>query len=172
MSPIPIIVQVYLIILAVPLKRLDPGPQLDLPGPGAARLAVQREIGLGDRVRVEEPVRAAFVGARVAFLGDAAIDNDVAYMDILRLQFASEALREAAQGKFAHRERRRIWIALDRGAGPGEEDRAVALLRHAPRRLLGDEKPTERGDLDRLLDRRRIEVDDWSAGPAAGVVND
>ena len=40
------------------------------------------------------------------------------------------------------------------------------------RRLLGDEEAAERGHLDRLLDRRRIELDDRPARPPAGVVDD
>src|SRR5580704_19411644 len=167
MSPIPTIEQIYLVTLLTPLKRLNPRPQLDLPGPGAARLAVQRQIGLGDRVGVEQPVGAALVGAGIRLFGDAAVDHDMADMDVLRLQFAGKALREAAQRELAHRKRRRARVTLDRGAGAGEEDRAVTLLGHALRRLLGDEKPAERGDLDRLLDRRRVQIDDRAARPTA-----
>src|SRR5665213_1568811 len=87
--------------LARSSEILDPGPQFDFPGPGAARLAMQIQIGVGDRVRVEESVGAAFVGARIAILGDAAVDHDVADMDVQRLQFAREALREPAQRELA-----------------------------------------------------------------------
>src|SRR5215210_5560150 len=38
-------------------EGLDPGPQLDLPGPGAARLAQDLDVALGDRVGVERAVR-------------------------------------------------------------------------------------------------------------------
>src|ERR1700686_1686733 len=110
MSPIPIIVQLYLFTIApsafaTTLEILDPRPQLDLPGPGATRLAMQREIGLGDRVGVEQSVGTALVGARIGFFGDAAIDDDVADMDVLWLQLAGEALGQAAQRELAHRER-------------------------------------------------------------------
>ena len=40
------------------LEGLDPWPQLDLQGPGAARLAQDLDIGLGDRVGIERAVRA------------------------------------------------------------------------------------------------------------------
>src|ERR1700733_9142795 len=102
------------------LESLDPRSELDLPGPGAARLAVELEIGLGDRVGGEQPVRPALVGARIGILGDAAVDHNVADMDVFRLQLAGEALRQAAQRKLAHRERRRARVALYRGAGAGE----------------------------------------------------
>src|SRR5260370_42496895 len=64
---------------------LDPGPKLDFPGPGAAVLAVQLQVGLGDRIGVEQPIGAALVGARIARLPDAAIDDDVPDMDVVRL---------------------------------------------------------------------------------------
>src|SRR6266478_3541801 len=96
---------------------LDPGPQLDFPGPGAAVLMVQLQVACGDRIGVEQPIGAALVGARVARLPDAAVDDDVTDMDVVRLQFAREALREAAQREFTHRERGGAGIALDAGAG-------------------------------------------------------
>src|SRR5579864_5412709 len=61
-------------MVALRSEILHPGPQLDFPRPGAAVLAVEVEIALGDRVGIEEPVGAALVGARVAMLGDAAVD--------------------------------------------------------------------------------------------------
>src|SRR5437870_1705666 len=76
---------------------LDPGSELDFPGPGAAVLMVQLQVGFGDRVGVEEAVGAALVGARVAGSPDAAVDDDVPDMDVVRLQLARQALREAAQ---------------------------------------------------------------------------
>src|SRR5690348_8156829 len=76
-------------------ENLDPGAQLDLPGPGAAVLAVQLQIGLGDRIGIEHPVGAALIGARVARAADAAVDDDMPDMDVERLQFAREALCEA-----------------------------------------------------------------------------
>src|SRR5438067_2437426 len=85
------------------MQFLDPGAQLDFPRPGAARLAVELEIALRDRIGIEQAVGAALVGARVARLGDAAVDDDVADMDVVRLQLAREALRQAAQRKLAHR---------------------------------------------------------------------
>ena len=35
---------------------LDPGPQLDLPGPGGAVLPVEMEIAVGDRIGIEQRV--------------------------------------------------------------------------------------------------------------------
>src|SRR5215472_6611313 len=39
-------------------EGFDPGPQLDLQGPGAARLTQDLDIGLRDRVGIEGAVRA------------------------------------------------------------------------------------------------------------------
>src|ERR1700735_5466385 len=103
MSLIDIIVRGYLFMVLL-LEGLDPGPQLDLPGPGAARLTVQLQVSLGDRVRVEEAVRPALIGAWISILGDAAVDHDVADMDVCGLQFACEALRQPAQRELPHRE--------------------------------------------------------------------
>src|SRR6266849_5373589 len=58
-------------------ERLDPGPQLDLPGPSAAVLAVEVEILLGDGVGVEQAVRAAPAGTRIARLADTAVDDEM-----------------------------------------------------------------------------------------------
>ena len=55
---------------------------------------MQLEIGLGDGVGIKQRVRALLVGARVVVLEDAAVDDDVADVDVLRLQFAREALRQ------------------------------------------------------------------------------
>src|SRR5712691_6156124 len=96
------------------LEILHPGPELDLPGPGAAVLAVDVEIGLRDRLRLEHAVGAAPVGARIAARSlDAAIDDEMRDMDVLRRQLARHALGEAAQTELAHRERCRVGIALD-----------------------------------------------------------
>ncbi len=65
---------------------------------------MQVEIGVGDSVGIEHRVGAAIGAARVARPADPAIDHDMADMDVLRLQLARQALREAAQGELAHRE--------------------------------------------------------------------
>src|SRR5690242_21924053 len=69
---------------------------------------------------------------------DAAVDDDMCDMYPLRVQLARHALREAAECKLAHRERRRLRIALDAGGGPGEHHAAVLLRQHALDRLLTD----------------------------------
>src|SRR5256885_12814350 len=88
-------------------ELLDPGPQLDLPSPGAAVLAVQVQVVLRDLVGVEHPVRAAFARSRIARApGDPAVDDEVRDVDTLRRELARHALREAAQRELPHRERR------------------------------------------------------------------
>ena len=44
-------------------ERLDPRPQFDFPGPRAAVLAMQLQVGLGNRVGIEQRVGAALVAA-------------------------------------------------------------------------------------------------------------
>jgi len=58
-----------------------PRAQLDFPGPGAALLAMQVEIAVGDRVGIEQRVGAAIGAARVARPADPAIADDMADMD-------------------------------------------------------------------------------------------
>src|SRR5207253_5339928 len=123
---------------------LDPGAQLDFPGPGAAVLAIEMEIAVGDRLGIEHRIGPALGEPGIAGAADPAVDHDVADMDVLRLQLPRQALREAAQGELAHREGGRAGIALDAGAGAGEQDRAAALLYHALRRRPRDEKPADR----------------------------
>src|SRR5258708_3681797 len=57
-------------------ELLDPGPELDLRGPGAARLAQHMKIGLGDGVGVEH--RVGLVGGLGApRAADAAVDDEM-----------------------------------------------------------------------------------------------
>src|SRR5258708_21849909 len=79
------------------LEALEPGAQLDLPGPGAAPLVVDVEIGLGDRIGLEHAVRAARAGTHIATWPlDPPIDHEMRDMDVLRRQFARHALGEAS----------------------------------------------------------------------------
>src|SRR5438445_9638333 len=92
---------------------LDPGPQLDFPGPGAAVLSVYVQVVLRDLVGVEHPVRAAFARSRIACgPRDPAVDDEVRDVDALWRELARHALCEAAQRELPHRERRRFGVAL------------------------------------------------------------
>ena len=93
-------------------------------------------------------------------------------MDALRRQFARHALRQPAQRELAHRERRRLRIALDAGGRPGEQDRAMLVRQHSLGRLLRHQKAAEGADRDRLRDIRRHEVGEGAAGASAGVIDD
>ena len=73
-----------------------------------------------------------------------AVDDEVGDVDALRRQLARHALRQPAQRELAHRERRRLRIALDARRGAGEQDRAVPARQHAPDRLLRDQEAAER----------------------------
>src|SRR2546427_4897849 len=124
------------------LEPLDPGPQLDFPGPGAAVLSVYMQVVLRDLVGEEHPFRAALARSRIARgPRDPAVDDEVRDVDALWGELARHALREAAQRELPHRERRRFGIALHARRGSGEENRPRAAGEHALRRGLSDEKP-------------------------------
>src|SRR6266852_3657490 len=91
---------------------LDPGPQLDLKRPGAARLAQGFEIGLGDPVGVERAVRP-LVRVRAPCAAHPAIDHEMGDVDAFGAELARRALRETPQRELAHREGRRERVALD-----------------------------------------------------------
>ena len=110
-------------------------------------------------------------GVRPARAPDAAVDHDMGDMDALRVKLARHALGEPAQRELAHRERRRLRIALHTGRRAGEHDRAVPVRQHAPRRLLGDQERAEGGDVERLLDFGGIEIDERPARAIARVVD-
>src|SRR2546425_6797214 len=90
-------------------------------------------------------------------LADPAVDDEMRDVDTFRRQLARHALREAAQREFAHREGRRVRVALHARRGAGEENRARAARQHAPCRRLADEKPRESADRQRALDFLRSE---------------
>ena len=102
---------------------------------------------------------------------DAAVDDDMRHMDPLWVQLARHALREAAERKLAHRERRRLRVALDAGGGPGEHHAAVLLRQHALDRLLTHQEAAEGGGHQGLFDLRRIEFGDRPAGAIARIVD-
>src|SRR3954454_3225601 len=94
-----------------PLEALHPGPQFHLVGPGALRLPDHAEVRRSDGVGVKE---ARGLARRVspALAPDAAVDDDMGHMDALGMQLPRHALGEPAQRELAHRERRRLGIAL------------------------------------------------------------
>src|SRR5271168_2607111 len=59
-----------------------PRAKFDLGGPGAALLAMNVKIGCGDRIGIEQPVRAALIGARVVRPPDAAVDHKMRDVDV------------------------------------------------------------------------------------------
>src|SRR6266571_9299630 len=73
---------------------LHPGPQVELLGPGAARLAVEAIVVFGDGVGIEHVVRYSAAASVLDGFGraDAAIDEHVGHVYALRVQFASHAL--------------------------------------------------------------------------------
>src|SRR5271155_5593500 len=93
-------------------------------------------------------------------------------MDALWPQLARGALREPAQGEFAHRESCGKRVALDAGARAGQQDGAMALRDHTPGGLLDDQKATKGRYFHGLPHRLRIDLSDWAGCPRAGVVED
>jgi hypothetical protein len=94
-------------------------------------------------------------------------------MNALRRQFARHALGKAAQRELAHRERAPICeYPLTLADAPGEQNRAVLVGQHSCRGLLRHQKAAERADRDRLCDGGGHQIDEGSALPSAGVVDD
>src|SRR5581483_3448722 len=84
---------------ASPLLR--PRPQVQLEGPGVARLRVQVPVVVGDVLGIEDAVlllaRVGLGEAAADELGvDGAVDHDVGDVDVLRPQLARHALRQRA----------------------------------------------------------------------------
>src|SRR5215217_5811401 len=125
--------------------------------PSAAWLPQDLEICLGDRVWVERAVRTIrrIEAPRAAY---PTVDDKMRDVNALRAEFAGRALGEAAQRELAHRKCRRVAVTLDAGAGAGQQDRALAAGDHAAGRLLDDEKPAERRDLDGHANGLRIKL--------------
>src|SRR5260221_10677555 len=108
------------------LKLLHPWPQFHFPGPGAARLLQHAPVTQGNGIGIEHRIRpVGWLSARGA--ANAAVDDEMRDVNALRRQFARHALGKAAQRELAHRERRRLRIALDARGSAGEQDRAVFL---------------------------------------------
>jgi hypothetical protein len=138
----------------------------------AAVLAVDVEIGLGDGVGLQEAVVAACGASGIALLLDAAVDDEMGDVDVLRREFPGHALGEATQPELAHGEGCGERIALDAGRGAGEEDRAVAALQHQLRRCLAHQEAAVAGHHQGLLDLDGIELDEGATHAIARVVDD
>ena len=110
-----------------------------------------------------------FGAARIA---DRAVDDDVADMDALRVQFARHRLGEPSQRELAHGEGRRARVALHAGRGAGEEDGAGLPRQHAPDRLLRRQEGAEGGDLERLQHIRGRKLGKRAADAEGGIVDD
>src|SRR5262245_17472880 len=65
-------------------KLLHPRPQLELPGPRAAVLAVHIQVTLRDFVRQQHAVLAALAGTGVVARLDAAVDDEMRDVNVLR----------------------------------------------------------------------------------------
>ena len=151
-------------------EPLDPRPELELPCPGAARLPKDMQIVQRDRVGIEHRLR--LVGRfRAPRIADRTVDDEVGDMDALGGELTRHALRQPAQRKLAHRERRRLWIAFYARRGAGEQHRAMPARQHPPYRLLTDQERTEGACRQCALDLRRLQIDERPAGAGGRVVD-
>src|ERR1700739_2748619 len=162
---------VSLLAMTFASKLLDPRPQFQFPGPGAARLLQDIPVAQRNRIGIEHRVRPVRrLGSRCAAAG--ALDHEMGDMDALRRQFAGERLRKAPQAELAHCEGGGLGIALHAGGGTGEQHCAMLVGQHPLRRLLRHQKAAERADHDGLRDLRRYEVEKGTAGTRARIVDD
>ena len=94
-------------------EGFHPGPDLHLPGPRAAVLTVDLEVGFGNRVGIESAVRPALGHPCIACLGDAAVDDEMRDADVLGLELARQALGEAAKPELGSKLHDAPWASPD-----------------------------------------------------------
>src|SRR5271167_569730 len=95
---------------------LAPRPQIQLQRPGAALLVMEIPIGLRDCIRMQQPIEAALLhqlwdSRQQTIPLDAAIDNQMTDMNVLRSIFPGNALREITQSRLRGCERRKSSLA-------------------------------------------------------------
>src|ERR1700745_2280055 len=106
----------------LPSPLLAEWPDLELKGPGAARLLVQLPVGGGDgsrrhqQIRIVERFLAPELFAALAHPGgvDAGIDDQMRDMDVLRPELARHRLRHGAKPEFRAGKRRIAAAAAQR----------------------------------------------------------
>ena len=115
------------------LPALPEGPQVQLEGPGRARLAGEEEYRLGDVVRAGEEAIGGIRqhGARGRHVHHR-VDNDVGDMDALRPQLAGQRLRQAALCGLGRTEGDKAGRALERGRRADGDDAPLARPRACP----------------------------------------
>jgi len=89
----------------------------------------------------------------------------------LRRQFARHALGQPAQRELAHRERRRLRIALDAGGGAGETGWRRACWAACAGPPAAHQEAAERADRDRLRHLGRHQIDERAARPRACIID-
>src|SRR5438128_1161620 len=161
-------------MIFAPSEFLHPGPQLDLPRPGAAGLMDEMHVAAGDRVGIERAVRTV-ARVRPVRAPDAAVDHDMRHMNALRRKLARHALRppadffdepiEVAGGARSERHVDPVFgqRPCERGAQPGpyaHDERGIEFdIRHGEIRFVSldarDETSTAGWSDGALSDRAR-----------------
>src|SRR6202048_4883483 len=116
---------------------------LQLKGPGAARLLVKLPVGRRDRRRRHQQVRIVERFLTPELLPslahprgiDAGIDDQMRDMDILRPEFARHRLRHRSQAELGAGEGRKAAAAAQAPGRGGGEGVALAPRQHQPRRF-------------------------------------
>ena len=129
----------------------------------AARSPKSRRCGPGAACRGScarsRPGRAWAFGdgsrPRPVGIADRPVDHEMGDVNALRRELPCHALGQTAQSELAHREWRRVLVALHARRGPGEEDGASTLREHATGSLLCHQEGAERRHLQASRDRRR-----------------
>src|SRR5690242_11147006 len=104
--------------------------QIDLVAPGRRMLPVDLPVGLGDRVDIEQAVRALLRAplretAVDPLAVDAAVDHDMRDMQALRPELARHGLRDGAQARLGGREGGETRPPAQAAAGAREDHRAA-----------------------------------------------
>src|SRR5438270_744401 len=125
-----------------------PGAQVELVGPGRARLAGQRHIGLGDVFGLEDLV-ALQEGVDVLAVGadedpvDRAVDHHMGDVNTLWAELSRHALGHGAQAVLGGGEGRKAVAPAYAGRRAGEEDRAASPRDHRLGRFAAGEEARE-----------------------------
>src|SRR3990167_490129 len=129
------------------LPVLLPWPEIHLEGPGAAVLAMELPVGLGNVVGVEDGVRSGVVAlGEVGFYPfgvDGAVDHDMGDMDVLGCEFTRHRLRQRPHCVLAAGEGREAAAAAQGGRRTGEDHGAISARHHRLGRLSRRQKAGE-----------------------------
>jgi hypothetical protein len=139
-------------------------------------LSIQHQVHFGDLVGMQHAVLAEarfHAGDRGphTIAVDDAIDDNVGYVDTLRTELASDALRGHTKSGFGGRKWREVGAAAQTPGGTGENDRAGAPCEHVWEHCLCQKKTCQRMSSPMLLEHFGGYLQERRALITAGILN-